>query len=275
MKMLRTYMMIDTNDTAFQERPETFNRIGMNAVANIFFSAMIDNFMLILGRKIIVSRPFIGHKGSIGRNVLTNNSFKSFAIDFFNRLRNNPTLTLSNTKDGSFILRTASAFTTMLFSTNIGFISFNDTIQRLLKGISTHSQTDSMKHVPSRLLSYFNVFSQLIRRDSFFVRRKDKESIEPFLKRERRVFKDSTDLDRERFPAIGAFKKSTILNPVEFFKATTMRTNGLTVPPHLLKKLPTRLFIGEAFNHVKKAIEFCFGFHSGISFLHPLPTYNN
>lgn len=73
MKMLRTYMMIDTNDTAFQERPETFNRIGMNAVANIFFSAMIDNFMLILGRKIIVSRPFIGHKGSIGRNGVCKN----------------------------------------------------------------------------------------------------------------------------------------------------------------------------------------------------------
>src|SRR5579872_4500078 len=61
-KVLRGNLVIGSHDAALQQRPERFNRLGMDDAANVFALAVLNDFVRTpaIGHRIVAVR-FIGH----------------------------------------------------------------------------------------------------------------------------------------------------------------------------------------------------------------------
>src|SRR3989338_9722328 len=74
--MICTHMMIDTDDTAFQQAPEVFNVLCVHSASNVFLFEVTNTLMVIRDVQPVVSSPFIGHYVRTLRDVLLNQTLQ-------------------------------------------------------------------------------------------------------------------------------------------------------------------------------------------------------
>jgi hypothetical protein len=112
-------------------------------------------------------------------------------------------------------------------SADESFVRFNRA-SHLVYGSGVHHMADSLKHEPSRTLSYFHVLSKLIRTNSVLAVREKPHSREPLVQTDSAVFENSSDLDRKLFPAFKASPHQPSTDKRESFGITsrTRRTFG-------------------------------------------------
>ena len=212
-KMLTRNMVIHSDDTTLQKREEVFSGIGVNKSVGIFFSTMINRIMLRkLFIKPIVNGKLVSHKVRRFFNISTNDSLEIFTGNVFNFLRANisPAFNKRKHRNLSFCTATASKFSFITFAfrscSNIGFIGFDNTEKFRGKRLLTHSEANPVRrYKPRRAVCNVEHPVKLVSTHSFFGRAQEMKSIQPFVKRNMGVLKDSAHSDRKLFSASGTF----------------------------------------------------------------------
>jgi hypothetical protein len=95
-------------------------------------------------------------------------------------------------------------------ATDKTFIGFNLS-RHFLECAGLHCQADTVKHEPSSFLSDAYLAVNLIAANAVLAIRNHPDSSKPFIKADRTVFKDSSDLNRELLPRMfhGTFPQSS------------------------------------------------------------------
>jgi len=104
-KMLSTYLVIDTENTAFQDSPKGFDPVCVNVATNILFLAMIDTAMRIkIFFKSVVRIKLIRHYICTRRNLFFQNRPNSFLIYLLYCFSGNNSFRWLIPKTGVFVL---------------------------------------------------------------------------------------------------------------------------------------------------------------------------
>src|ERR1017187_1974731 len=112
-----------------------------------------------------------------------------------------------------------------------GFIYFNFATQ-LVERFALCGKADAVEHEPSRLLSDAQCSVQFVGTDTVLAVQQHPNCREPLLKRDRRVFKDGTCLQRKaRFRVIGVAFPQAVLGKVANLLRPTFRALHLAVCP--------------------------------------------
>jgi hypothetical protein len=194
-----------SHDAALKDRPETFNRIGVDRADNIFAAVVSDDTMRIFFAKmpiaaVIVGRDqtnFVGHR-------FPNKLFQSVDIGGFDHASNDIALALDRANNSCLAGSGAASPTIALvpmfvagFAADIGFVNLDDA-HKLLKFLVLQRGADTVAHVPCRLVrAEPHVTMNLPSADAFFADQHKVNDSEPLPQVDIRVLKDRPHEVRE------------------------------------------------------------------------------
>ena len=190
-------------DPTLQEGPEVFESIGVDFSIDVFF-CMVNHFVSVLLGQAIIGMQRIGIERTLSGNVIPHFLLKwTFAA-----ARNNDCADLSATfkhsEHWSLILAARSGNSAFAliemhiprFPTDESLVHFYFTAQ-LAKRFVLQGKTDAVHHEPSRFLSDAKCATYFVGTDSVFAVGEHPSSSEPLIEADRRILKDSPDLDGE------------------------------------------------------------------------------
>jgi len=248
--------MIDTMNTALEQRQKTFNGVRMNVAAHIFFLTVVNNLMVEGVGESVVCAPIIRNDSRTLLGVSSDDRLKLCGTRFGDLLGDHPTATLNDSHDNG-LLCGGSTNKAFVLPADIGFIGFDCTGQgRTVDGIRTNSVTNPVKHEPSRFLSHANIPMQLKGANALLVSRNEIDRHEPLLERESGVFKDCPHFDGELFMTCPAFEEFAGLELIDFLGRMTVGAFDLVAPTGFQEVVPAGLLVGEPLGDVQKASEF-------------------
>src|SRR6266550_7374250 len=87
---------------AFEDRPETFNCVGVDCADDVLAFRMIDDAVRIFFRKLLVSSPSVGcEQTDFARNNFIDESVRGFLCEVVEHARNHVALAANGADDGS------------------------------------------------------------------------------------------------------------------------------------------------------------------------------
>gem|GEM_PF-2753003 len=257
--MLSAHLMIRPMITTFEQRPKRFNAIGVNTAAHIFFLAMHYYVMACeFLVKTVIRAKFIAHNNCMSGNVFANKWFQCRTVYTLHRLCSHDTVPLLESKNRSLVGLAISSTPSMRFSTDRSFIDFDNSRKRFTQRTSTHGMANPVKHEPCGFLSHGNIFGKLNRANAFLVCHENVNRHVPFLQRQSRVLKDSTDTNGKLFSAVSTPKQFAVTNAVDFPRTSTMYASYFMIPTNVLKEFSARFFVRKAFNNIQERAKFWF-----------------
>ncbi len=139
---------------AFEDRPESFNRVGMDRADHILLAVVIDRLVIVSGQSVINFAFVGGEQANFVRHHFANESLSGFAGNAVENAGDDVTLPADSANDRSFGGRTmlaASDFAVpmliLVLPANEAFIHFDDTAKLL--DVLDQRGSDLMAHQPS------------------------------------------------------------------------------------------------------------------------------
>jgi hypothetical protein len=201
-----------TNNTAFEDAPEAFNRVGMNRADNILLAVVIDRLMIVFGQPVINAAFVSGEQANFVGNHFPNEALSGFAGDVFQNARNDIALAADGTNDRSFGGRAMSAlapFTVPMFvfvlPADEGLVNFDDAA-KLIHVLFDQGSPDFVAHEPSGFdRTEAHVATDLARTHALFAGQHEVGNFEPVAERFVGVLEDRPCDDRKPIAIWGAF----------------------------------------------------------------------
>ena len=193
---------------ALQETPEVLHRVGMDVAVHILHS-VIDDGVLIIVFKSVVGLQFVGEYRSPGFDVLPDLFLQFRLAAVINDHRPHIAVAFDHSKYHRLVLPACASNNALTFrlvhvprlAADEGLINL-DFATKFVEPTFLHRQTNAMKHKPRSFLSDPKTPMDFIAADTVFATDNQPCSSKPLLKRDRRIFKDSSSLQRERGPQV-------------------------------------------------------------------------
>ena len=99
--VLGANFMEAADDTALEDRPEAFNRIGVNRADNILLPVMIDRLMIVFVRQTAIDAAFVsGEQANLVGNHFAHKSLRGLAGDVVQNARDDIALAADSANNG-------------------------------------------------------------------------------------------------------------------------------------------------------------------------------
>lgn len=207
-KIFSANLMVAAHDTAFQERPEAINGLGMYNAVNILTGAVRDRAMLF---ELPISGVFVGrNEAHFFRNRFSNEGVYGVGIGAFDDARDQIALALDNANDRSFSTSASANMLPVLFvlvlflAANVGLVNLNNAHELAELRVSKTS-ANAMAHIPSgsiRAKSHYAM--DLQRRYAFLACQQEINDFEPAFEANVRVLKNRSHKHRKPITASGS-----------------------------------------------------------------------
>lgn len=254
-QMLLTRVMVNAIQTAFQNRPNTLNRVRACESAFVFAVEVVD------GRvseekpvKAAIRSVFVGVECRADLNIVVNRLLYGWQFGIGYRHRNDSTVALTHSENGLFTDRAATEIQFQIdvligfFTADIGFVNFNHSAKFIQFG--TASLSEPLEHKPRRFLRNTYLFAQLKRRNALTSRYEQIHRINPFVKRNVRPFKDRASPNREiEFAGVTAIV--TAFANCDAFTRFTSRTSHAIRPETGFQIKPSGFCIRDRLEQLK------------------------
>src|SRR6185437_10082276 len=160
-QILLADLMECADDAALDDRPEAFNRVGVDCTNDVFAFRMLDDLVRVQLLDVVIANPFIGHeKADLARHGIHHEFGEHFAADRINGARHDVALAADSANHRGFARAkaatsgTATALPTVLvlgLSADERFIHFDDPT-KLVEIFLDQRRADAMAHIPSRFV---------------------------------------------------------------------------------------------------------------------------
>ena len=237
-------LVVSSDDAAFDERPEAFDRIRMDCADHVLADAVVNNAMPEAIVHTVVPRPSIGAEqaNAIGHRLF-DKPIKDGAAGVLNDACDDIALTANRAHNGSFAGVAPSAYSGFLIpmpvliaSADVGFINL-DNPDQLAEVRVLEARADAMRHVegcPVRADPHDPL--NLEGTDAFLGGQHHMDHSEPSLKTDIRVFEDRSDQNRKPITAsLGAARalpmEGAIGEGVNLVIAAARANDALGPPP--------------------------------------------
>ncbi len=203
-KVLLIHMLINADQTAFEDRKEAFKSIGVNVAARPFIFRMIDTFMRCDGRKFIVLRA-IAHETAILVDVLIKEGADHPVIE---RYGTDISAALDKTKDlclwaarawALLFIRRPSSLRRFRNERFVGLYGLSRAAQLASRRSGVHRQPDPVAKEPCGFHAAFEHPLNLPGRNAFLAGAHEMDDLQPKMQRQVRVLEKSSHAYRERF----------------------------------------------------------------------------
>lgn len=198
----RVHTHIGTVQAVLQQEPEILHSVGIDVSANVLLGA-IDDPVDVVFIKSPLGDDFVSEDFSAGRDVSADAAAKSFFVPVLD----NPNMNLPSALKHSHRNRLASNATALdpffalvlehvtRVATDEGFVNVCFAAKQPVIRLKT--KADALQHEPGGLLGYPQNTGNLVGANTVLAARKKPDRGKPLTKTERRIFKDSPDLDGE------------------------------------------------------------------------------
>src|SRR4051794_35182319 len=220
--------------SALQETPEIFQTVSVNLAINVTL-CMIDNLMDVLFVQAPIRMAIIGRQVRTRFNIFLHHGVKGVFLTIWNYLSPHfaSTTLKESGNDGliscAFSHSRRSHFGAFVFvhesglAADEGFIYFNvaSASTKLYEGTALDCKPDAMQHEPSGFLSDAQSAMNFIRANAILAANEEPNCGKPFLKRNRRIFKDGSDFERKLLLCMIAIAAihTRFLKVADFFRA--------------------------------------------------------
>jgi hypothetical protein len=222
--------MMDTVNLPFQQRPETFDRVGVRVIPDVLTLSVVDDFMDILGIETAISGPLVSDQQlRLVRDMLANKALKGIAINAASGTSNNIAAALDSADDwrlsgtntaSSLSLASLADMPVLRLAADECFVNLNDATERRVERFDLRGVAEPMEHEPRGLLRDTKIASELRAGDALLVTSDQPDSDEPLPQWQLGIFENSTDLDGETLPTVTALVSAIIREIVNFGAAT-------------------------------------------------------
>ncbi len=205
-KMKRFHTDIGSLDPTFQETPKVFQTVCVNLPINVLLR-MVNNLMGVVGFKAIVGGQRIGVDSTASRNMVSDFPVQSFLAASWNYHSSDFPPALQDSEDGGFVVSASTSYAAAAdesmhiprLAADEGFIHFDvaSVPADLHKRAGLHSKANPVEHEPSGFLGDTESAGHFVRTNSVLAVGYHPDRHKPFIQRQRRIFKDSPDLDAE------------------------------------------------------------------------------
>jgi hypothetical protein len=200
-----------SDNTAFEDAPEAFNRVGVDGSHDVLFAVVVNRLVIVLGQPAI-DFAFIGsEQADFVGNHFANERLSGFAGDVFQNAGDDIALAGDGTDDRSFgrgamlagALNAVPMFV-FVFSADEAFVHLNDAA-KLVHVLFDKGGTDFVAHQPRGFdRTEAHVAPDLPRTHSLFAGQHQMGDLEPVAERLVRVLEDGARDDREPIAVRGA-----------------------------------------------------------------------
>ncbi len=238
-----------TQNTPFQVRPVTFNRISvMDAVFPLIGVVMNSAMIVSQFRKDSIRHHFIGADSRAFLYVFSNDRQQRFPFNVVDNSSHNITVTLKHTENAGFLgifrSRTTDKF---LSSTNIRFINLYMTGKAIVTVNDSHVFTDFMADTPRTFISHAQLPLEFFSRDSMTSCGKQVHGIEPLLQRGTGFLEWGTDLWTDLIGTPLALINRAFAMTAKRAVLSTIRTVLFLPMTYTHQVIQTAIVIGKAF----------------------------
>jgi hypothetical protein len=195
-----------SDNSAFEDRPETFNRVGVDSADNMLSRAVIDNAVRKFFAKVVIAPKGVGaDQTDFVGNGFAHEIFKSDLIDLPDDAGDDIAFAPYRTDDGSFEpVITATAGSTFLIpmaivvlAADVGFINL-DNAAKLIHVLFDQGRADFVAHEPSGFdRTKTHVAPDLARTHSLLAGQHKVSDFEPVAERLVGVLEDRPGNDRK------------------------------------------------------------------------------
>ncbi|MBA7606962.1 hypothetical protein ES703_14114 [subsurface metagenome] len=142
--------MIDTINTTLDQRPKTFNAVGMNFTPDILFGMMADTKVFITEPcHMVITREFIGVEDSVSVNLISHEGDEGMSFNIWNNLCHYLAIPLNCSKNFSLTIRTSATLATP-YTAHISLVNFHFASKML--EILIHKSANLFEHSPCCLI---------------------------------------------------------------------------------------------------------------------------
>jgi len=197
-QVFRTYFVEATHNSTLNQRPETFNRVGVDCTNDVLTSRVIDGAVIVFAPQPPIAGIGVGAQqtDAIG-NRLANESFDSFSFGIFDNARHDIAFTFDCADDGGLAARAAPGSSiafiqvpVFVVAADVGFINL-DHAAELVHVALDQRRADLVAHQPRGFVgAESHIAHNLQCTDAFLGRRHQVHNFEPVAERLVSVFKD-------------------------------------------------------------------------------------
>jgi hypothetical protein len=252
---------IDPAQCALQKAPEVIDSLGMNVAANVLFNVIYGRVGVILGGKIVIGWRSIGVDRRATFNLVKNLILKGFALHVWNNLGRY--LTAYPVKHTHDLRRGVLTFITMYLErlercifglwADVDFVHlYRPVAAHLCETTRHHRLPDAMEHEPCGLLGKSEGAVNLIRTDAVLASCQHPDR-HPFVHAERRIFKDSSNLDRKLLFAAVAEPYTPSLDEGMLLRSATWAVNLGVWPAKLDSIAESSIGVGEVLDQCRRS----------------------
>jgi hypothetical protein len=209
-KVLCVDVLIDANQTALQDRKETFERVGVYVIPYPFELGMVHSVMAG-NRGELVAGSGIGHEAAFVVHVLANDADSRLMVE---EGRADIAATFHKAHDNRVVGLAAEASRPLGLagSRQFGFISLNDlasAAKRANRAIGSHGKANAMAKMPSGFHAAAKDALKLAGRYAFLGRTKQVDGLKPQVQGQMAILKDRAHANRKRLAADVALAKAS------------------------------------------------------------------
>jgi hypothetical protein len=253
---------VRSRQAALEETPEIFHSIRMYAALYILHR-VVNDLVLVLTRKTLITRQFIGEQFCPSVDVVFNDLLHRHAETVRNYLSTNTPAALQHSHDDDFTFMASLSGNLALSDIVVHvtrlpaderFVCFDlfAICSELHKGVVGHSTANAVHHEPRGFLRDSNGAMDFPRTNSIAAVRNHPHGQHPLSKREPGILEDRADFDGEllpALPALPAFLRGKVVVLFVFARGTS----GLAIgPAHHGHSVYAVLFITEKYDGLLK-----------------------
>jgi hypothetical protein len=203
-KVLFADVVVGANDSALEQRPEAFDRVGVDRATNILAFAVAYGLMLEPIFQEAITGVFVsGNQFNLVAHSLPDEAIQRCRVSALDYLADDVSLAANGSDDADLIahfpatdMRTLLPMAVLVLAANEGFVHLDDAHQlRELRIL--HRGAQAMAHIPSGRIGRSNLSLNLLGTDALLGIKHLPEHFKPDFERILRVLKNGSDVKRE------------------------------------------------------------------------------
>jgi len=253
------HTVIAAHDSALEQRPERFNRIGMHDAAHVFTRAMANYLMrqseiLAAHAEQAIAAVFIsGNERNLVGYSLAHETIQGRSIRAFDDLTNHVPLAADCADDRGLPAHASDVLllvpvAILIFAADASFVYFNNA-HELLKVRIVHAGAQAMAHIPSCAVSATSYLPLNLECTNAFLGIENlPENFKPSLERIVRILENRSGNDGKAIPGPAALRALPMpRSACQFINLVVAATRALHAvwPATVLQKLFARAFVRE------------------------------
>jgi len=261
---------VSSVQATLEQAPKVLHPVSVHVVVHVLHG-VVDDGVLVVGIQSVIGKQFIGEDGRARFDVFTDLLLKFLLAAILYNHRPYVSAALHHSHDNNLVFSASpgdDALTLRLMhiaglAADEGFVDLNLAAQ-LTAPLALLSKSDPVKHKPRGLLGDAQGAGDLARANAVLAIQDEPHCGKPLIKAERRVFKDSPDLDGELpFSVMHAALPAQLILEEANILATAGRASDAVLPfrPTSHKVVKAVDLIGEVNDGFLKGLRFVGGFH--------------